>query len=125
MAKFVMVEKHLYWWPVTVRIPNPDAPGEFIEQSFEMQFEAQTRDQALERQEVYEALTTERARIEHDKDGLRKTCRSWRGIVDVNGQDVPFSPARFDECIGLSWFRIGVMNAISQSAWGLEAQAGN
>ncbi|MBZ4022198.1 hypothetical protein CKO11_06975 [Rhodobacter sp. TJ_12] len=125
MAKFVMVKKHLYWWPVTVRMPDPENAGQFVEQSFEMQFEAQSREAVLDHQERYTALTTDRERIEADKEQMRAVCRSWRGIVDEEGADVPFTQARLDDAVGLPWFRTGVMRAIAEASFGQEAKAGN
>lgn len=125
MAKFVMTTKHLYWWPVTVRMPDPENAGAFIEQTFEMQFVAQNRDDAVAAQEHYASLTTDRERIEADKEQMRKICRSWRGIVDVDGADIPFTAALLDDAMGVSWFRTGVMQAIAEASMGVEAKAGN
>lgn len=82
MPKFVMTDKHLYWWPVTVRVPDPDNAGTFAEQSFEMQFEAQPREVLLACQERHAAATTDRERIEADKEQMRmrrsQLRRIWR-----------------------------------------------
>lgn len=123
--KFVMVKKHLYWWPVTVRMPDPETAGAYFEQTFEMQFEAQNREAALAAQEHYAALATERERIEADKEQMRQICVGWRGIIDEDGVDLPFSVERLDDAIGVSWFRAGVMRAIAEANLGLEAKAGN
>ncbi|MBO0662153.1 hypothetical protein LQ948_04770 [Jiella sp. MQZ9-1] len=37
---FVLTDSYRYFWPVTVLIPNPDRPGQTIEQSFDIEFEA-------------------------------------------------------------------------------------
>jgi hypothetical protein len=125
MAKFVMVSQHLYWWPVTVRLPDPDNAGKFVEQTFDMQFEALPREVAIEHQERYAEMTTDRERVEADKAQMRAVCRSWRGVIDATGADVPFSPARLDEAVGMSWFRAGVMRALAEASFGQEARAGN
>ncbi|PTV94018.1 hypothetical protein C8J27_11069 [Rhodobacter aestuarii] len=125
MAKFVMVSKHLYWWPVTVRMPDPDNAGQFLEQSFEMQFEAQPREAVLAHKEHYDTLTTDRERIAADKEQMRAVCRSWRGVIDEEGADVPFAQALLDDAVGLPWFRTGVMRAIAEASFGQEAKTGN
>lgn len=125
MPKFVMTEKHLYWWPVTVRVPDPDNAGTFVEQSFEMQFEAQPREVLLACQERHAAATTDRERIEADTEQMRMCCRSWRGIVDERGADVPFSAERLDALVGLSWGRAAIMTALAEANFGQEAKRGN
>lgn len=125
MAKFVMTDKHLYWWPVTVRVPDPDNAGTFIEQSFEMQFEAQPREAMIEAQERFTAAASDRERIEADKAQMRKCCRSWRGIVDADGADVPFSAERLDGLVDMPWGRAAIMTALAEANFGQEAKRGN
>lgn len=74
--------------------PRRLSSGTFIEQAFEMQFEAQPREVLLACQERHAAATTDRERSEADKAQMRMCCRSWRGIVDERGADVPFSAER-------------------------------
>lgn len=52
-------------------------------------------------------------------------CRSWRGIVDERGADVPFSTERLDALVGLSWGRAAIMTALAEANFGQEAKRGN
>ena len=41
--KFMLTDTDQYWWPVTVRVPDPENAGQILEQEFEMQFEQRIR----------------------------------------------------------------------------------
>ena len=119
--KFVLVEKHLYWWPVTVRVPDPDQPGKFAEQELQVQFEARRQEEAVALQEAYARLSTPRERAEAEIAELRAICQGWDGVVDGNGNPVPFSEETFARALDQSWFRAGVWTAYHQSVFGIEA----
>ena len=91
MARFRLVETYLYWWPVAVQVPDPERPGAFVRQDFEMRF------QALPLLEV-ERLEADsrRFRLEGRIDAaetllLERVCNAWRGVEAEDGGDAPFS----------------------------------
>jgi len=123
---FQLVETYIYWWPVTVRIPNPEPgkAGTLIEQTFQMQFEPQSRDQIIATQKELAALTDidEIAAREHEI--LRDACKDWSGVV-TDGKPVPFNAETFRAAMQKTWFRIGVYEAFNDSQSGEEARLGN
>lgn len=123
--KFVLVENPTYWWPVTIRIPDPSAAGKLIEQRMKVQFAPQNRDEALKRQEFYAALTTERDRIDAEMADMLDIVKGWDDVVDGNGNPVPFSADALRAALGKSWFRSGLNKALAESIVGIEPALGN
>ncbi|WP_319496323.1 hypothetical protein [uncultured Cohaesibacter sp.] len=121
MPKFKLTETDSYWWPVKVRVPDPENAGKIIEQELEILFEPEDQDTALNAQEEYASLMTPRERIEHERDQLLRVCKNWRGLDG----DLPFSEAAFRQALTKSWFRIGVYSAYGQSLNGEAARLGN
>lgn len=121
--KFVLVEKHLYWWPVKVRVPDTEQAGKLIEQELKIQFEARDQEETLALQEAYAALATPRERAEAEVSELKAICRGWDGVVDGAGNPVSFSADTFALALEQSWFRAGVWAAYHQSVFGIEAPA--
>jgi hypothetical protein len=123
--KFVLVERPTVWWPVTVRVPDPDQPGKLAVQRLKVQFVVRDRDEVLDRQEYYAALETERERIEAETADMAETICGWDGVVDGNGNPVPFSEEMLRAAWKKSWFRVGVYAAQAEVILGKEAQTGN
>ncbi|HBD91813.1 MAG TPA: hypothetical protein DEF16_03760 [Gemmobacter sp.] len=123
--KFALVEKPTYWWPVTVRVPDPDTAGKFQEQELKLQFVAQPRDAAIAAQEAYADLTSDRARHETEVAQMLDIVTGWDGVVDGNGNPVPFSETTLRAALQLMWFRNAVNAAYAESMMGIEARLGN
>lgn len=123
--KFVLVENPTYWWPVTVRVPDPSVAGQTVEQVLEVQFAPRDRDQALERQEYHATLTTDRERAEAEISDMIEIVCGWDGVVDGKGEPVPFSENTLRAALRHSWFRIGLMTALNESLIGKAAKRGN
>ena len=119
--KFKLTDTDQYWWPVTVRVPDPENAGQILEQEFEMLFEPEDQDTALDAQEEYASLTSPRERVEHERDQLLRVCKNWRGLDG----DLPFSEEAFRQALKKSWFRTGVYAAYGQSLNGEAARLGN
>jgi len=123
--KFVLAETYRYWWPVTVRMPDPDAPGKIMERTLQVLFEPQPREEAIAAQEAYEKLTTQRERDAHEVEQLKDVCKNWDDVVDSDGGAVAFTPENLSQAVGITWFRQGVYRAYSESLRGDEARLGN
>lgn len=114
-----------YWWPVTVRLPDPERPGKVLTQQLTVQFEARTREATLASQEAWAALTTERDRAEHEQAELRAIVKNWDDVVDDDGGAVAFSDEAFEAALQHVWFRRALYQAFVESASGEEARLGN
>lgn len=123
--KFVLTREHVYTWPITVSIPDPDKPGEIVEQKFNMTFRALPIDEAEKLDAEIQALPVEQqAARQHDH--LRRLAQGWDDqVVGDDGKPVPFSTEALELAMVHSWFRIGVMSAYRQSLQGRAAQQGN
>ena len=119
--KFVPTDKCLYWWPVKVRRPDPEAAGKVIEEEFEMQFEVLDEAESERIAEERAALKTEKERVAHERGWLQRVCRNWRNVVDNTGAPVPFSA--FASFLALPWARIAIYRAYGESLSGEESPA--
>lgn len=123
--KFVLETTHRYWWPVKVRIPDPEMAGKIIEQTLKIQFEPKGRDEALASQEVYEALTSAKDRADHEQKQLMDVCKGWDDVVGADKSSVAFTEENFRLALQHSWFRTAVYQAYADSLNGQEARLGN
>ena len=127
MAKFKLTTEHLYWWPVTVFLPNPDAKraGEVISQSFKMQFLSMSLDDARAMAAEIAALPAEeRDRRQHEE--LERVSRDWNeDVVDDDNLPIPFSLEKLRAAMQAPWFRIGLYQAYVKSLSGEAARKGN
>lgn len=125
MTEFVLEDTDRYWWPVVVRVPDPENPGKFLNQTLEMEFELQDRDEIIKQEKILSELYDPQARVDHEKEQLRKVCKNWRSSKDRSKQPAPFTEENFNRAIQKTWFRIGVYEALRQSQMGEEARLGN
>lgn len=123
--KFTLAKKVRYWWPVTVRMPDPETPGKIVEQQLKVLFEPKSRDEALAAQDDYAQLDTARARAEHEHTELKDVVKGWDDVVDDDKSPVPFTEETISAALQLSWFRTGVYAAYAESLNGQEARLGN
>lgn len=119
--KFKLTDTDSFWWPVRVRVPDPDKAGEVLTQTLEMKFAPQDQDEVLAQQETYNKLRTARERVDHEREQLQKICLDWRGLEG----DPPFNAENFAKAIGKAWFRQAVYEAYSDSLSGTAALTGN
>lgn len=121
---FKVVSTHLFWWPVTVKMPDPDNAGRLSAQTFELRFEALPLDRAR-------AIDAARAKLPaeeqdaHAFDFLLEISKDWREVVDADGSPIPFTADGFQAQLSLPWFRDGVVAAYVQATSGQEARLGN
>ena len=125
--KFVLTNKHRYWWPVAITVPNPDPnrAGEMVEMQFKMQFEALPRDEAKAMQDRIRALPADEAEAENHAD-LMRVVKGWDSdVVDEDGDTVPFSAEALSQLLQISWYRLGVYRAWAASIVGEAPRRGN
>ena len=125
MTKFILSNSHSYWWPVTVRAPDPENAGQIIEQQLLIQFEPKSRDAQLEAQEKAAKLTSLREIIAHDIAEARDVIRNWDDVIGDDKQLVPFTAANLEMALQQPWFRKAVQAALTESMNGEEARRGN
>lgn len=124
--KFVLAKTNLYWWPITVRVPDPDAPGKIIEQVLKVQFEPRDEEEVVAEQERIYAIANPIERLAAEREFLAGLVKDWG---DVLGEDqetpVPFSVELFDQALRQPTFRAGVWAGYYGSRSGKEATLGN
>lgn len=123
--KFVLAKTHRYWWPVTIRVPDPENAGAFLEQKLRVQFEPLPRDEALAMQEEGAKLKSLREMTDHEIGQFRQVVRNWDGVEDQDGNVVPFSPDLLVQALQQSWFRDGLSAALKESLNGEAPRLGN
>lgn len=123
--QFKLVETDRYWWPVTVRVPDAENPGKVIEQTFRAEFEPLSPEEEQESVEAIQKLTTAREIHAHGLEQSARVVRNWEGVIDGQGNPVPFSPEMLALALKKSWFRLGIQQALKESLSGEEARLGN
>jgi hypothetical protein len=123
--KFTTMQTVRYWWPVTLRMPDPIHPGKIVEHTLQVQFEPESREEATLFQEGFAGLATPREVQDHEHGRLRRIVKSWSDMSDDDGEAVPFTPENFETAIRWQWFRTGVYDAYADSLNGQEARSGN
>ncbi|MGY9046325.1 hypothetical protein P775_11045 [Puniceibacterium antarcticum] len=122
---FVLTDLQLYWWPVPVRIPDPDNAGKILEQTFKVQFEAQSQDDAVAHTDGYQALSSAKERADHERAWLCRVVRNWDDVVGPDKSPIPFNDQTFTAALQQAWFRTGIYTAYQESINGQEARLGN
>ncbi|MFB2531033.1 hypothetical protein ACEYYA_02585 [Paracoccus sp. p3-h83] len=122
--QFKLSKTHRYWWPVIVRVPDPEQAGQYLEQMLRLELEPLPRAEALAAQEAMAELTTGRALVEHEIEQTLRVVKNWDGVVDDQGT-VPFSADAMRSALEHSWFRAAVARAIADSLNGEAARLGN
>ena len=123
--KFTLAKTPRYWWPVTVRVPDPDNAGKMLEQQLRLWVEPMTRDEQVAATEELNALTTMREMTDFDVAQTLRVVKGWEGVVDDDGAPVPFSEDALKQAMQFDWFRRDVAAAVTASLRGEEARLGN
>lgn len=99
-----------HWWPVTAKVPSTDKPGEVSDQKFEVLFENLGHDEAVA---LDEELNLAEARRDTSKRSklLLRVVKDWKGVVDGEKKEIPFSEATLKALLQLAWVRIGLNKA--------------
>ena len=123
--KFTLAKTYRFWWPVEVRMPDPDNPGRVVKQTLKIQFEPKPRDEVIAAQEHYDTLNTARERADHEREQLLAVVKNWDDVVDEDGGAIAFSAEAFDQALQTSWFRTAVYAAYADCLNGNEVRLGN
>lgn len=124
MPKFKLVKEYLYWWPVSVAIPDPDQPGKTIAQTFEMLFSAMPTEDAHAFDEATRMLPVDK-RAARDVELIVQVSRDWRGVERDGGGEEAFSEESLRAALRHGFFRTGCYRAYAQSLTGEEPRLGN
>lgn len=123
--QFKLAQTYRYWWPVTVQIPDPENPGQFVAQDLRVQLEPMTQTEINAAQEDAAKLKTMRAVTDHGVRQMLRVIKSWDGVVGEDGQPLPFAPAALEQALQHPWFRAAINKALLDSQNGEAARAGN
>lgn len=123
--QFAPTDEYLYWWPIKIRRPHATKSGQWETLGFEMQFLAIPEDEARDLVEELRGLeAAERQRRQHDQ--LVAATRDWRGVVDNDKKEIPFSAEKLTTLLNAApWYRIGVYDSYARSLIPEEARKGN
>lgn len=123
--KFVLGNSSSYWWPVTVRRPDPDAPGKIVELQLRVRLRPQDQEAFFDEQERIGQIPGRRAQAKAERAALAARIEDWDDVVGADGERVPCTPEALDQALQETAFRAGVWKAINESALGEEARLGN
>lgn len=123
--QFKLAQTYRYWWPVTVRVPDPENPGQIIEQQLKVQLVPLSQKDLDAAQDESVKLKTVREVNEHGIGQLLRVVRNWEGVVDDAGEPVPFTEDGLRLALQHAWFRAGIQKALHESQNGEAARLGN
>lgn len=115
---FTLTTRHVFWWPVTVRRPDPETPGAFTEDHFEIQFEAIPQREAEDIERELLKLTEADEIRQRRFDLLKRVTRDWRQVCDADGQPLTFSEPVFAAALEWPWFSSAVLDAYLEAITG-------
>ncbi len=136
---FVFVPNLTCWWPVKVQQPDPDNAGQMTEFSFEIEFEILDRDESRaledERTALLKKVETDASeenlrKVQDELDALavasfRRVIRNWRGIVDEDKKQIPFSDVTFTLVMKHNRIRAAINRAYQEAIAEDKARLGN
>ena len=136
---FKLVKTLTTWWPVKVYEPDPERPGTFQEQEFEIEFEILDREEVKKNQKdrrdllaEYETDTTEArlAELQEKLDALqerdfKRVVRNWRGVIDDDKQPLAFTNEVLLLALKRDHVREGISVAYSEAIDTGKARLGN
>jgi hypothetical protein len=123
---FVLKQSATYVWPVTFRVPTDG--GKYEKQSFDAEFkrlpqsrineiqaEVQARLKAAEKGEPFETDIS-------DISIADEVLAGWAGVVDGDGDEVPFSEAGKAELLNVPGLAGSIIEAYFESVQGKKAK---
>lgn len=98
---FILQDEIKVWWPVKVKVPDEKSLGRFIEHTFDAEFLLIDRDQANARDDQRAELLSSdgdpkdivRALQAFDDETYCQIVSDWKGVLDKQKREVPFSHA--------------------------------
>jgi hypothetical protein len=107
---FKLDQSETFEWPVKVDMP---AGGSHTQHKFTAHFRRLTQDQINEMSR------------QDDGDFLREVLSGWKGVVDDDEKEVPFSEDARDRMLQIPEARIGLMSAYFEAIGGRHGKRGN
>lgn len=104
---FKLKQTATFLWPVTVHIPNA---GKFDKHTFDAEFKRLSMDEL-------KALG-EREADGEGVDACRQILLGWKGVVDDDGNDVPFSESALEQLLSIPAVRLAVLQAFREATNG-------
>lgn len=124
--KFVATAEFTYWWPIKIKMPNPEKSGQWKTETFEMLFAAVSVDEAERIAADIRELKTDEEKAGHTHDQLLNACRDWRGVVDDDKKPVPFDRDLLLAMLKAApWYRQGIYQSYGASLVSEGARTGN
>ncbi len=123
--KFSPTQDYRFWWPVKVRLPDPENAGAIVEHSFEAQFLALPHDRAKQIDADYRALKTQEEKEAHEFDHIKEFMIGWRDVEDQNDNVLPFNEENLVAMLQHAWFRTGIYKGYAEAMRGEEAREKN
>lgn len=126
---FKLVKTLTTWWPVKVYEPDPEKPGTFFEQEFEIEFEILDDDAVKVHRDARTAIL-EAATADTSENGLAETtqkledldrshflriCRNWRQVVDDDKEPVIFTEQILLQALKRAHVREGIIVAYNEA----------
>lgn len=90
---FKFMKSPAYWWPVTLRVPAEDDPGQCIAVKFEAQFKRMTSS------EMVAHIEKMRANGWPDAEYVRPLIVGFRKLLNVDDTEVPFNADSLSELL--------------------------
>lgn len=127
--KFSPTAVHRYWWPIKINLPHPERSGQWLPQTFDMEFISVNADEAKELAREISEIQDDAERNSREHDQLLKVSVNWRGVIDEDADgkkvEVPFSPEMLLAMMKAGpWYRLGIYLSWNQSLLG-GARKGN
>lgn len=99
--KFKQIEGLVFWWPVPVRVPDPEKAGAVTELEFDVQF-LQLSSEAIDG-------------FGADENALmRAAVQNWRKVEDDNDKPIAFSPAGLDRLLASQFVKPALFRAYAE-----------
>jgi hypothetical protein len=144
---FKIVSNLTAWWPVTVLEPDNENPGTLKEETFEVEFIIRGRNELKVNQDERKALVKQLpsgddflsdhaaatakgekigAKIEaHDRKMDHLSIKNWRGILDEQGNPLPFTAAALDMALNHDRIRVALNKGFEEAVSNDKARVGN
>ena len=107
MFKIAEVPKS-YTWPVVIYIPADG--GKTVKATFDAEFKA------LEQERINDYIAG--AGRESETDLLDECVIGWKGVIDADGNDMPYSEHAKAKLIAIPYVRSGLVRAFFESITG-------
>ena len=106
---FVLKQNDTYSWPVKVDLP---ANGKSKRHTFEAEF------QNISQSRFQELIDLSQAGDLNEIDVAREVMVGWSGILDENGEEMPFMKAKFEELLDVLGIPTAIATAFIESRMG-------